>query len=582
MVLIFTNPDLLPEQTARGETIVLEGSPPSRAGTVRSLDESIDGRYAWIDGDAQRIAESLGGSCASWDTARLDYDARTAAYLHARRLRYALVKLLRTIVYFTDIRPLLAKERLALHVCAGRDDDYVAVFRGLCRTSGSRLEVHYAGHAAKESDPPPPNPAWRRALGCLLASRRRGGGSRTRVILCGNARLLDPVCGALLARKCRVWWLYDRFAPGTWLRRRRDGVKVLACDSSLGRRNPFFVEIDRPVVYRGVDLAKAVQAWLSSTVDENGAADARLIRRIDSHFERIRPDYLLVDEDATPIPRAAIALARGRGMGSGVVQHGVTCVRFGFAPPAADRFFAWGEASRRQLIDWGYPPDRIVVTGAAQQGKAQSRVESAKRPERVSGKPRRILLLGTVPPRANRPDAVGLHYTAETYRRMLEAALGAVARFGDIHLTVKPHPRALDDPILHECLAGLVGLDARVVTDLPPEALFPSHDVVISCFSSAGVEALLYGVPVIQLVPQGSEGVLPYRRWGLAAEARTARELDAELGRILDAPVSVRQSPAAAFAATGEAAASAIADAVLRRNQTPSASAKQRTLTKAA
>jgi hypothetical protein len=80
---------------------------------------------------------------------------------------------------------------------------------------------------------------------------------------------------------------------------------------------------------------------------------------------------------------------------------------------------------------------------------------------------------------------------------------------------------------------------------------------VLSCVSSAGIEAVLAGRPVIQLAPAGGDGGLPAADWGLAGTATTA----AELTPLLRAALASRGSPATAnvFAQLGPGAPMAAA-----------------------
>ena len=112
-------------------------------------------------------------------------------------------------------------------------------------------------------------------------------------------------------------------------------------------------------------------------------------------------------------------------------------------------------------------------------------------------------------------------------------AVAAVARLPDAELVVKLHPRSPDDPATQAALAGFPSLASRVVRDEPLESLVAEADCVLSCPSSAGIEATLTGVPVIQLLPPGAGGVLPHQQWGMFATARTQSELEQILPRAL-------------------------------------------------
>jgi len=121
----------------------------------------------------------------------------------------------------------------------------------------------------------------------------------------------------------------------------------------------------------------------------------------------------------------------------------------------------------------------------------------------------------------------------------------------------------------------------RVVTAGPVEPWFGRVDCVLSCFSSAGIDATLAGVPVIQLLPRGSGDLLPHDEWGLLGSIRSEVDLCGLLHQALDTrgkrggrsarserPAGLHgDSPPAAnlhvFADLGASAAATIAEAVL-------------------
>ena len=583
--------------------LLLEGSwpQPDRSPLHDALDDAIDDRFAWIDGEAVELASALEGS--------------SAAYLNALALRYHMVKLLRPVAYFTELRPLAPGARVELLAAPG-DEDYAELLAEICRAAGAELVVRRVDGSATPAPAFPPNPRWRRwagRLGSRLAPRDRNVRSdrihavantgkrrpcrgrpdesghyehlphspsdpRPRVVLCGNPRLLGPVCAELRRCGCRVWWLFDRFALKPWLRWRPAGVGQLVCDSSLGELSRLRVEVPERIECRGINLAGPVRRWLSARAETHGPRQTRLVERIDAHFRRLKPDAVVLDEDATPLARAAVAAARRYGAVSLVVQHGLPCCRFGFAPLAADRFLAWDRASAERLIAWGVGEDRIAAaeredssasTGTtafqgrrgagrstALEGRRRAGRSTALEGRRRAGRSTalegrrtksgelrsgfRVLLFCTTPPRDRRPDAVAMNLNRRTYAGMLRAAFSAVAALGDAELIVKPHPRAPDDPMVREIRKEFARLRVKIVGRARLAAWLRRVGCVLSCFSTAGVEAAAAGLPVIQLAPPGAVDVPRAERFGMLGTATT----EAELLRLLDEVLRGTREPA--------------------------------------
>lgn len=569
-LLVAAREALVDHHEARpASAVLLEGSWPKGG---RSLDDAIDARFHWIDQAAVYWAECL-DELAPADHLSSELPA-SAAWLNALALRYYLVKLLRVVAYFTEVQPLAPTDEVELLAQWGRDKDYAELIGQLCECAGAALHVKWNDQPVAPGAAFPVNSRWRRALARLgrwLEPAATGGSSR--VVLCGNPRLLDPVAEELHRRNARLWWLYDRFALGSWLHWRARGVGQLICDSSQGQENRLLVPGIERVECHGVDLAGPLRRWFAERLETSGARQTRILEQIDASFRRLRPDALVVDEDATPFARAAVAVARQHGATSFVVQHGAPCCQFGFAPLAADRILAWGQSSADQLVRWAVPEERIDVVGSPQHDRLYQTFVGRKGGPALKVAPSkrkpRILLLATVPPRDERPDAAWLHMTRRAYADMMRAAVATIAEIPRARLIVKLHPRAPHDPILEQALADHRGLKARLVRKASLERCLRDIDCVVSCGSSAGIDATLAGLPVVQLLPAGSGEVLPHDQWGLAGTARSAAELKVLVGQVLSGVCPPTAADPRVF---GDLSGSAerIAEAVLTAQRRPS------------
>ena len=116
-LLLFARHDLVdPGRAPHGPALLLEGSWPDETSPERrrSLDDEIDARFPWIDRAASRLAEQLAEPLFLPDAEHGDLPGINAAWLNALALRYYLVKLIRLVAYFTEIRPLAACDHVRL------------------------------------------------------------------------------------------------------------------------------------------------------------------------------------------------------------------------------------------------------------------------------------------------------------------------------------------------------------------------------------------------------------------------------------------------------------------------------------
>ncbi|HWB07854.1 MAG TPA: hypothetical protein VG826_01330 [Pirellulales bacterium] len=527
---IFARHSLTVDSLGSDEELLLEGSWPSarcRLGRW-SLDETIDARFAWIDALATEYAQRTA------QPGRFSQQALNLAYINELSLRYYFVKLLRIAAFFRDVRPIGPGETIEVHLSARGDEAYADLLEALATARGAQLKVCWQESSDSTSAASRPPLSWRRwaarARKWRFPPPARDEGGAPRVVLCGNPRILNPVCAELIGRGARVWWLYERFAVRCWWRWCRAGVEQLVCDSEDAVTGAFKdAWAGSRLWFEDVELTKPVERWLEVRAGALGAQQSVLIERVETHFRELRPTALVLDEDATPLKRIATTLARRHGALSVVIQHGAPCGRFGFAPLAADRICVWGQAAKQQLVAWGVPNARIHLAGWPGIGRQLLSLEAGARGSESRAK--RFLLLAGVPPRDERPDGVEFHLTVANHAAMLGMLTGVLDQIAGARLTVKLHPRAATSGLGPP--AFWANFPVRIERSRDLAGLLSQADCVLSCASTAGIEAALAGAPVIQLLPAGSGNVLPAEEWGLVGSARTAEELATLIPRAL-------------------------------------------------
>jgi hypothetical protein len=375
--------------------------------------------------------------------------------------------------------------------------------------------------------------------------RARLGGRRA--IVCGDPRVLGAVCDELRRQGWRIAWLFDELAVRPWLQRRLGGVRqIVAAGARLG---PLVLpEFGRlRISFRGLELGPVAAHWLAERFQVVGRHFGAWQAAWREHLALEQPDVLIVDEDATPLKRLGVVAARSAGVPSLVVQHGLPCIRFGFAPLLADRFCAWRQPAAERLAAWGVEREQVIVTGPTARPTPRWRGPGR-------GGALRVALLATTPPRDERPDSLAFHLTHATHAEMLRVVFRAVAQLPRVELGVLLHPRTRDIAPFQAALAEFPEVPARLMRQ-GGDRWLATACCVVSCASSAGVEAARGGAPVVQLLPTGSADLAPAASWGLLATVRTVDELLPWLRRAIDAGLAAEAARAAVpFVPRAEAA----------------------------
>jgi len=264
-------------------------------------------------------------------------------------------------------------------------------------------------------------------------------------------------------------------------------------------------------------------------------------------MKQLRPAVILLAYETGPIGRATIMAAQEIGIPTVAVQHGrihprhhlyvnnrVSWAGLRVDPwgcPIPDRTAVFGPETARVLTRVSsYPPKAVVVTGQPRTDRicvGLDRFDRRRVANRIGLDPGRpILLLAT----QNFPRQEDRH-------RVLEVAAAGAMRVPDVQVVIKPHPGEKDN-FLERTLMKLGASKVIVRRDLDLYTALALCDVLATGTSTVGIEALMFGKPVI--IVGGLPSPLPLASVGAALEANSDEEFARFLrellsgGRILD------------------------------------------------
>jgi hypothetical protein len=234
--------------------------------------------------------------------------------------------------------------------------------------------------------------------------------------------------------------------------------------------------------------------------------------RLQAALDAAPPELVVVPYDASPPERLLLQEARRRGIPSALFVHGVACAeRPWFFDIEADHAFIGGAALGEFFAAARFPAERVHDTGFP-----LFDAYAARRREPAAGGPARILVISSFFP------------VLENIVPIVEL----LGKYPGIEAVIKLHP---GESLEH--YRRLLGsrLDGRFTLEVsaPMAGLLQKTDLVIGAPSTALVEAMALGIPVLLTNFQDAAMTPPFDgRSGLALH-RTPDELAAALAALL-------------------------------------------------
>ncbi len=245
---------------------------------------------------------------------------------------------------------------------------------------------------------------------------------------------------------------------------------------------------------------------------------ASLVRQIEAELAIARPQAMLVFADNHTPLQEYVAVAKRANIPTLVIQHCLDCERYCLNEAYADVIAVWGKARQQRYRTESVQQPRLEVTGNPE-------YDGLRLPRQLhQGKDRWLW--------ATRPHGPHKCYLPSRSPQegldILDALLTALEQIASAQLTIKPHP--LDYVGLYSEQIEQRGLSDRVtVTHRPLQTCLPNTDIVISEDSTAAVEAMFFGRPVVHAHFAPSPPVLPLAPYQAALPAHNAKTLLAAL-----------------------------------------------------
>lgn len=241
----------------------------------------------------------------------------------------------------------------------------------------------------------------------------------------------------------------------------------------------------------------------------------------DNYFSRSKtqPKCIVTEFDRNSISSALILAAKKYRITSITLTHGVIC-DYGFTPLLADYIFCWGKFQQNQLIEQGVPSKKIVITGNPMIKKTEQNV----------------ITEGVVICFAISPEVLN--------RSMIELFISVMEKFDQATGMIKLHPSLHKDNFLwvSNLSPKIIIKDYKEITN---KELFKEIDLLLIHQSGIANEALVAGIPVVVVEPEGSCNFSELQReliYSAGCKGSTnSEELTAILSEFISNPVYYKE-----------------------------------------
>ncbi|MCX7022636.1 MAG: UDP-N-acetylglucosamine 2-epimerase [bacterium] len=290
-----------------------------------------------------------------------------------------------------------------------------------------------------------------------------------------------------------------RYDLDAWVRFKRLG-EWIGNYRSYWKIGPELPRILPRLPWRGLDLGEFARGWLLYTIRQYLWGLIPRAAALEELIEAVKPGVLVCLTERNELVNLAFRMAAARGIPTLAIEsHDMIWDSPLFGRMEADRLAVSGAYSENIYAKNGVPREKLVVTGQPSfDGLARYREKEPVEKETDE----RLLVVITQPP--------DVALTEDMRREMLRGAFLAGREIPRLRVSVKPHPR--DD--LRNLRLVLSELGAPREALLPKKldlyGLLASADVILTAFSTVGVEAIMLGRPVVVFKADERPAVLPY------------------------------------------------------------------------
>lgn len=265
-------------------------------------------------------------------------------------------------------------------------------------------------------------------------------------------------------------------------------------------------------LYKGLPLFPMIKDRLEYFFLEEIENYLKYIKITEILIKQHKIKAIILTNDVLPFEKSLVLVAKKYNIPTIVVQFSVPGDVFAFYPFISDRLIIWGEYTKEWLIKNGIGIKKLSIAGS-------SRFDSYKKEEKIN--------IEDIKNRLNLPlnkkivlyspqymikelKYTGLYLNPGERSHLDYHLFKAISEFRGVHLVIKLHPSDKDVDFILNSLKKAGCKNYSILTDVDFYKVLVSCDVLITTWSTTGIEGMLVGKPIISVNLKKNKYPLPY------------------------------------------------------------------------
>ena len=270
--------------------------------------------------------------------------------------------------------------------------------------------------------------------------------------------------------------------------------------------NKFQEEKENCFMIDGFNLWPAIKSRLQYILWDMFPCIVNELKSIERGYKDLHLTHIVVATDTTFREKKFISVSNQIGISSTVLQHGDIGHPIGYLPSTASKIAAWGRDSRDWFLENGVEPEKVRSLGSQKLDRIENMAADKQLiKEEVYellniGKDKKLITFTSIG-FGRQFKFPNVHVLLKENLKYIESLRNAVSKIDSLALVIKLHQA---DPFLEFVKDYLSKKsngknDVIVSKDINIHKLICASELVVTNYSTTGLEAMVAGVPVLCL-----------------------------------------------------------------------------------